>query len=61
MRNIHFFIANRSLYCYKVIPFWLKNVGVTYQSVINKMFANLIEKMVEVYVDGMLVKSLKSR
>lgn len=43
------------------MPFWLKNVGVTYQRVINKMFADLIEKMVEVYVDGMLVKSLKSR
>ena len=32
------FIVDRSLYCYKVKPFGLKNAGVTYQRLVNMMF-----------------------
>ena len=39
------------------MPFKLKNVGATYQRLVNKMFIRQIERNVEVYVDGMLVKS----
>ena len=39
------------------MPFDLKNVGATYQRLVNKMFAPLIRKSMEVYVDDMLVKS----
>ncbi|KAL5576657.1 hypothetical protein UlMin_018356 [Ulmus minor] len=48
------------LYCYKVMPFGLKNAGATYQRLVNKMFKNQIGKTMEVYVDDMLVKSLKT-
>ena len=41
------------------MPFRLKNVGVTYQRLMNKMFAQQIGRNVEVYVDDMLVKSLR--
>ena len=44
-------------YCYKVLPFGLKNVGATYQILINKMFNKQIGRNMEVYVDDMLVKS----
>ena len=44
-------------YCYKVLPFRLKNVGATYQILINKMFNKQIGRNMEVYVDDMLVKS----
>ena len=38
----------------------LKNAGATYQRLVNKMFANQIGKTMEVYVDDMLVKSMRS-
>ena len=53
------FITSQGLFCYKVIPFRLKNVGATYQRLVNKMFVQQIGWNVEVYVDDMLVKSKK--
>ena len=52
-----FFITDRGLYCYKIMPFGLKNVGATYQRLVNMMFKEQIGKTIEVYVDDMLVKS----
>ncbi|KAB2617051.1 hypothetical protein D8674_012920 [Pyrus ussuriensis x Pyrus communis] len=51
------FTTNRGLYCYKVMPFGLKNAWTTYQRLVNSMFAEQIGKNMEVYVDDMLVKS----
>lgn len=51
------FVTNLGLYCYKVMPFGLKNAGATYQRLVNRMFADQIGKTMEVYVDDMLVKS----
>ena len=39
------------------MPFGLKNVGLTYQRLVNYIFKDLIEKSMEVYVDNLLVKS----
>ena len=55
------FITSQRLYCYKVMPFGLKNVGATYQRLVNQMFSKQIGRNVEVYVDGMLVKVEKSK
>ncbi|KAL0885917.1 hypothetical protein Bca101_009900 [Brassica carinata] len=52
------FITDRGTYCYKVMPFGLKNAGATYQRLVNKMFAEQLGKTMEVYIDDMLVKSL---
>uniref|UniRef100_A0A2N9EPX2 Uncharacterized protein n=1 Tax=Fagus sylvatica TaxID=28930 RepID=A0A2N9EPX2_FAGSY len=51
------FIISRGLFCYKAMPFGLKNVEATYQRLVNKMFHDQIGRNVEVYVDDMLVKS----
>jgi hypothetical protein len=51
------FITSKGLFCYKMMPFGLKNVGATYQRLMNRMFHDQIGKNVEVYIDDMLVKS----
>ena len=52
-----FFVISQGLFCYKVMPFSLKNAGATYQRLVNHMFLPQIGRNVEVYVDDMLVKS----
>ena len=52
------FVTSQGLFCYEVMPFSLKNAGVTYQRLVNHMFRPQIGQNVEVYVDDMLVKSL---
>ena len=52
------FVTSQGLFCYKVMPFGLKNARATYQRLMNKMFAHQIGRNVQVYVDDMLVKSL---
>ena len=52
------FVTSQGLFCYKVMPFGLKNAGATYQRLMNKMFVHQIGRNVQVYVDDMLVKIL---
>ena len=42
------------------MPFGLKNVGATYQRLVNKLFQKQIGVSMEVYIDDMLVKSVKA-
>ena len=39
------------------MPFGLKNAGSTYQRMMTKMFESQLGKNIEVYIDGMIVKS----
>ena len=43
-----------------VMPFELKNIGATYQRLVNKKFIDLIKDTMEVYIDVMLVKNLNA-
>ncbi|XP_070015163.1 uncharacterized protein [Nicotiana sylvestris] len=54
------FITDRKTYCYKVMPFGLKNTGATYQRLVTKMFQEHLGKTMEVYIDDMLVKTQHS-
>ena len=50
------FVTSQCLFCYKMMPFGLKNASVTYQRLMNKMFTQQIGRNVQVYMDDMLVK-----
>lgn len=55
-----FFIA-RGTYCYKVMPFGLKNTGAMYQRLVNRIFKEKIEDTMEVYMDDMIVNSKEKK
>ncbi|GMP41866.1 hypothetical protein CsSME_00011814 [Camellia sinensis var. sinensis] len=51
------FISPRGTYCYKVMPFDLKNAGATYQRMVTKMFNDQLAKTMEAYIDDKVLKS----
>nr|KYP65874.1 Transposon Ty3-I Gag-Pol polyprotein [Cajanus cajan] len=51
------FITENAKFCYKVMPFRLKNAGVTYQRLMDKVFRGQVGCNIEIYVDDMVVKS----
>jgi Reverse transcriptase (RNA-dependent DNA polymerase) len=46
------------IYCYKVMSFGLKNAGATYQRSMTKIFNDMIHKIVECYVDDLVIKAI---
>ncbi|RDY02416.1 Retrovirus-related Pol polyprotein from transposon 17.6, partial [Mucuna pruriens] len=50
------FITDSGAFCYKVMPFGLKNAGATYQRLMDKVFKEVIGRDIEVYVDDMVAK-----
>ncbi|GKC51066.1 reverse transcriptase domain-containing protein [Tanacetum coccineum] len=48
------FFAGEGVFCYQKMPFGLKNVGATYQRLVDKVFHDQIGRNLEVYVDDML-------
>ncbi|KAL0416429.1 UNVERIFIED_CONTAM: hypothetical protein Slati_3474800 [Sesamum latifolium] len=54
------FIMSAGTFCYTAMPFGLKNAGVTYQRLVDKIFRHQIGRNMKVYVDDMLVKSKKA-
>ncbi|KAK4403032.1 hypothetical protein Sango_1043900 [Sesamum angolense] len=51
------FITSAGTFYYVAMPFGLKNTGATYQRLVDKIFRPQLRRNVEVYMDGMLVKS----
>ncbi|GKU88934.1 hypothetical protein SLEP1_g3141 [Rubroshorea leprosula] len=54
------FYAGDEIYCYVMMPFGLKNTNATYQKMVTIVFRAQIGKNLEVYVDDIVVKSLKA-
>ncbi|XP_057760155.1 uncharacterized protein LOC130980501 [Arachis stenosperma] len=55
------FITEHGNFCYRVMPFGLKNAGATYQRLMDKVFRHQIGRNIEIYVDDMVAKSTKDR
>ncbi|XP_075105025.1 LOW QUALITY PROTEIN: uncharacterized protein LOC107765109 [Nicotiana tabacum] len=53
------FITPWGTYCYRVMPFGLKNAGATYMRAMTTIFHDMIHKEIEVYVDDAIIKSKK--
>ena len=51
------FIIKDTNFCYRVMPFGLKNAGPRYQRLMDQIFKQQIRRKVKVYVDNMVVKS----
>jgi len=51
------FMTELSCYCYKVMPFGLKNAGATYQRLMDIVLAPILGRNVQAYVDDMVVTS----
>jgi len=53
------FRTPKGIFCYKAMPFGLKNAKVTYERVMQTVFEDMLHKSVECYVDHLVVKSKK--
>jgi len=51
------FITPWGTYCYRVMPFGLKNAEATYMRAMTTVFHYIIHKVIEVYIDDMIIKS----
>jgi hypothetical protein len=51
------FITLFGAYCYQPMPFGLKNAGATFQRCMRRVFGELIGRIIEAYVDDIVVKN----
>ena len=51
------FVTMWGTFCYRVMPFDLKNARATYQRAMVTLFHDMMHKEIEVYVDDMIAKS----
>ena len=51
------FITKDAIFCYRVMPFGLKNIGTTYQRLMDRIFKQHIRQNSEVYINDIDVKS----
>ncbi|GJT67970.1 reverse transcriptase domain-containing protein [Tanacetum coccineum] len=51
------FHTSQGVYCYTKMPFGLKNVGATYQRLVDKAFDSQVGQNIKVYVDDLVIKS----
>jgi hypothetical protein len=59
-RLVTSFITPFGMYCYTTMSFGLRNAGATYQRCMNHVFGEHIGRMVDAYVDDIVVKTRKA-
>ncbi|GJR38509.1 reverse transcriptase domain-containing protein [Tanacetum coccineum] len=50
------FFVGEGVYCYRKMPFDLKNAGATYQRLVDKVFNDQVRRNLESYIDDMVIK-----
>ncbi|XP_072076539.1 uncharacterized protein [Arachis hypogaea] len=55
------FITEHGNFCYRVMPFGLKNAGATYQRLMDKVFHHQIGRNMKIYVDDMVAETTQER
>jgi hypothetical protein len=53
------FITPYGVFCYQVIPFSLKNVGATYQRMMQDCLESQIRRNIQVYINDMVITTRK--
>ncbi|GJT03017.1 reverse transcriptase domain-containing protein [Tanacetum coccineum] len=53
------FHTSQGVYCYTKMPFGLKNVGATYQRLVDRAFDSKVGRNMEVYVDDLVIKTVE--
>jgi hypothetical protein len=54
------FITPFGAYCYKTMPFGLKNAGATFQRCMRRVFGELIQRIIKAYINNIVVKLRKT-
>jgi hypothetical protein len=54
------FIMPLGMFCYVMMPFGLRNAGVTYQRCMLHVFGDHIRRAVEAYIDDIIIKTKKA-
>jgi hypothetical protein len=54
------FITPFGMFCYVMMPFGLRNAGATYQRCMQHVFRDYIGRIVEAYVDDIVVKTRRA-
>ena len=52
--------SSLGMFKWMVMPFSLKNAGITYQRVMNVIFHDMLGRHMEIYIDDIMVKSKKA-
>jgi len=55
------FMTELTSYCYKVMPFGLKNADATYQRLMDRILTSMLRRNVHAYVDDMVVTSKEKK
>src|SRR3954465_5707705 len=55
------FITPYGVFCYRTMPFGLKNIGATYQWMMQACLRDQIGRNVQVYVDDIFIKTYRPR
>ena len=50
------FVTQWGTFCYKIMPFGLKNAGETYQQAMVALFHDMLHHEIEVYMDDMIAR-----